>query len=452
MRKFWAVVKREYVQRVRSKMFLIVTLGAPLMFAIFTVVPMMLASVRTGGPFRLAVVDESGRMYERVRESLTGGRVGVDEDEAEAKPKMSPDAAQDGRARMEQAAKASDQGYAVEQEALGGRTDEEMTRRLDERVKKDEIDAYLILPRDIVDGGEAQFYSRNVADQFTRGHVRDSLTRAVRDARLDERGITTEVMHAVNQPVKMKSTKAGGGGEGEDKGEGFFLVFGVGFVIYLTILMYGQVVLGAVIEEKETRIAEILFSSIRSFTLLLGKLIGVSLVALTQFAIWGAAFATFALYGAAKLADRGMPIPLPHVPLSVFAYLILFFLLGYFIYSTIYALVGSMVTTTQEGSQLAMPIILLLVLGFYMAFPVIRSPNSSFAFWVSLIPFFSPITMLIRIVAQQPPFWQIALSLGIGFVTVGLLLWLAARVYRVGMLMYGKRATIPEVLKWVRQP
>jgi len=131
---------------------------------------------------------------------------------------------------------------------------------------------------------------------------------------------------------------------------------------------------------------------------------------------------------------------------------VLFFLLGYFIYATIYALVGSMVTTSQEGGQLALPIIMLLVIGFYLAFPVIRSPNSPFAFWVSLIPFFAPITMLIRIVSQTPPFWQIALSLGIGFATVALLLWLASRVYRVGMLMYGKRATIPEVLKWVRQP
>jgi ABC-2 type transport system permease protein len=450
MKKFRAVVKREYVQRVRSKMFLIVTVGAPLMFALFTVVPMLMAGIRTGGPFRLAVVDESGRMYERVRESLTNGHTGTDEDEEDGAAAVVP-ADQAGQERMKQAAKASEPGYAVEQEAVDGRTDDELKRRLDERVKREEIDGYLILPRDIREGGEAQFYSRNVADQFTRGHVRDSLTRAVRDARLDERGIGPEVMRAVNQPVKMRSAKAGGGGEGEDKGEGFFLVFGVGFVIYLTILMYGQVVLGAVIEEKETRIAEILFSSIRSFPLMLGKLIGVSLVALTQFAIWGAAFAAFTVYGVAQLAARGMNINV-HVPFSVFVYVIVFFLLGYFIYATLYALVGSMVTTTQEGGQLAMPIILLLVLGFYMAFPVIRSPNSSFAFWVSLIPFFSPITMLIRIVAQTPPFWQIALSLGIGFGTVALLLWLAARVYRVGMLMYGKRATIPEMLKWVRQP
>jgi ABC-2 type transport system permease protein len=281
---------------------------------------------------------------------------------------------------------------------------------------------------------------------FTRGQVRNALTRAVRDARLDARGVGAEVMREVNRPVQMKALKAGGGEA--DRGEGFYLVFGAGFVIYLTILMYGQVVLGAVIEEKETRIAEILFSSIRPFTLMSGKLVGVSLVALTQFAIWGLAFVGLGAY----LAGVGATVAIPRVSLGVYAYVVLFFLLGYFIYATLYALVGSMVTTSQEGGQLAMPIILLLVVGFYLAFPVIRSPNSSFAVWVSLVPFFAPITMLIRIVSQEPPAWQVALSLGLGFLTVALMLWLAGRVYRVGMLMHGKRATIPEMLKWVRQP
>src|SRR5205085_3682207 len=121
----------------------------------------------------------------------------------------------------------------------------------------------------------------------------------------------------------------------EDTGQGFFLVFGVGFIIYLTILMYGQVILGAVIEEKETRIAEILFSSIRSFPLMMGKLIGVSLVALTQFAIWGLAVLAFALYGVGVLASRGMDVAPPHLPAITFLYFALFFLLGYFIYATI---------------------------------------------------------------------------------------------------------------------
>ena len=189
------------------------------------------------------------------------------------------------------------------------------------------------------------------------------------------------------------------------------------FIIYLTILIYGQVVLGAVIEEKETRIAEILFSSVRPFVLMTGKLIGVSLVALTQLTVWITAFAVFSVFGVGMLASRGLPVNLPNISPIVYVYFVLFFLLGYFIYATIYALVGSMVTTTQEGGQLALPIILLLAIGFYLAFPVIRSPDSSFAFWVSMFPFFSPITMLVRIVTQTPPFWQIALSLIIGFST-----------------------------------
>ena len=167
-----------------------------------------------------------------------------------------------------------------------------------------------------------------------------------------------------------------------------------------------------------------------------------------QFGIWGLGFVGLTAYFAAQ----GVAVKVPSVPASVFAYLILFFLLGYFIYATLYALVGSMVTTAQEGGQLAMPIIFVLLAGFLLVIPIIRSPNSSFAFWVSMIPFFAPITMLIRIATQTPPLWQIALSLTIGFTTVVLLLWLASRVYRVGMLMYGKRATIPEVLKWIRQP
>jgi ABC-2 type transport system permease protein len=184
---------------------------------------------------------------------------------------------------------------------------------------------------------------------------------------------------------------------------------------------------------------------------MMGKLVGVSLVALTQLAIWGLAFLAFAAFGVSLLAARGVPLHIPNVPVINFVYFGLFFLLGYFIYSTIYALTGSMVTTAQEGGQLSMPVVLLPLIGFYLFLPVSRSPDSSLAFWVSMFPFFSPMTMLTRIVTQTPPLWQIVLSLAIGFSTVGLLTWLAARIYRVGMLMAGKKATIREVMRWVRQ-
>jgi ABC-2 type transport system permease protein len=446
--KFRAVVKREYVQRVRSRMFVIVTVGAPLMFALFTVVPVLIAGIKAGGPPRVAVIDESGRVYARLRDSLKSAPGARDVDEEEAAAEAARGAAnQNARDRVDQMAKAAASGYEVEEVAAEGRGTEGLKARLDERVGRGELDAYLLVPADVLERGEVEYHARNLSDIYARRQVQRAVVAAVRDARLDARGVNAEVMRAVNQPVRLRATKAGGG-EQEDKGQSFFLVFGAGFVIYLTILMYGQVVLGAVIEEKETRIAEILFSSIRPFTLMAGKLVGVSLVALTQFAIWGLALVGLGAY----FAERGAAVAIPQVPVGVYAYVVLFFLMGYFIYATLYALVGSMVTTAQEGGQLALPIILLLVVGFYLAFPVIRSPNSNFAVWVSLVPFFAPITMLIRIVSQEPPLWQIALSLGLGFGTVAAMLWLAGRVYRVGMLMYGKRATIPEMLKWVRQP
>jgi ABC-2 type transport system permease protein len=273
----------------------------------------------------------------------------------------------------------------------------------------------------------------------------------VSEQRLIEAKVDTQTRQGLFQPVEMESVKVGSAGEERDAGGSFVLVFAVGFIMYLAILMYGQVILGAVIEEKETRIAEILFSSVKPFTLMMGKLVGVSLVALTQLAIWATAFSAFALYGVNLLASRGLKTSIPSIPLAHYIYFGLFFLLGYFIYATIYALVGSMVTTTQEGGQLAMPIILILVISFYLFLPVSRSPDSSFSFWISMVPFSAPVAMLVRIVTQTPPFWQIALSLVIGFGSVILIMWFASRIYRVGMLMYGKRASIPEALRWARQ-
>jgi ABC-2 type transport system permease protein len=281
--------------------------------------------------------------------------------------------------------------------------------------------------------------------------LESGLTRALREQRLVEANVASDTRKDLFKRAELQSVKIGASGEERDSGGSFALVFGVGFIMYLAILMYGQVILGAVIEEKETRIAEILFSSVKPFTLMMGKLVGVSLVALTQLCIWATAFAAFALYGVSLLISRGLPASIPRIPFSHYIYFGLFFLLGYFIYATIYALVGSMVTTAQEGGQLAMPIILILVVSFYLFLPVSRSPDSAFSFWVSMLPFSAPVAMLVRIVTQTPPFWQIALSLVIGFGTVLLIMWFASRVYRVGMLMYGKRASLPEAWRWVRQ-
>lgn len=449
MRKFLAVVKREYIQRVRTKFFVVATILGPLMMALFTVVPMYLAGLKAGGPTRLAVVDQSGKVYERFRSALM--RQG-DEDE-EPEKENSPTAAMNSnqQERMKRSAQFGEEGFEVEQVSLDRGSLDDLKRTLNERVRKNELDGYLVIPNDILAEGKAEFYGRNTGDIFTRETVQERLGNAVREERLAEKNIDRRVLREVNRRVVLSSTKISEKGEEKVSGSGFMMVFTFGLLIYISVLLYGQIVLGAVIEEKETRIAEILFSSMRSFPLMMGKLVGVSLVALTQLSIWGLAFLIFALFGVSMLAAQGMPVTLPQIPPMILIYFVLYFLLGYFIYATIYALIGSMVTTTQEGGQLAMPVILMLVAGFYFAFPIIRSPNSSLAFWASMFPFFAPITMLVRIVTETPPVWQIALSLGIGFATVVGLTWIASRIYRVGMLMHGKKASIPEVLRWVRQ-
>ena len=448
MTKFLAVVKREYLQRVRAKIFIAATLLGPFVMTLFGVVPAFIFSIKAGGPVRIAVVDQTGRVYKRLETALVDDESNDEELESSAK---TPNTMGPNDDRFKQLAESQSEEMVIEEVALNGRSLDDLKRELNERISRKEIDSYLVLPPDLFEGARAQFVGRNAGDLFTKRRLEESLSRAVREERLAHANIDPKVIKELSRPVDLLAYKVGDQGEERDTGEGFVLVFASGFIIYLTILFYGQVILGAVIEEKETRIAEILFSSVRPFVLMTGKLIGVAFVALTQLTVWVLAFLVFSLFGVGMLASRGLTLHLPHIAPVVYVYFILFFLLGYFIYSTVYALLGSMVTTTQEGGQLALPIILFLAIAFYLAFPVIRSPDSSFAFWVSLFPFFSPITMLVRIVTQTPPFWQIALSLLIGFGTVVLLTWLAARIYRIGMLMYGKRASIPEVWRWLKQ-
>jgi ABC-2 type transport system permease protein len=455
MNKLVAIIKREYLQKVRTKFFIIMTVLGPIMLVVFTIVPGLLIGMKTGGDTRIAILDqtEGAKLYDSIRKSLL--RLERD-DGANKRPGIAEAANSNSRDRMEEAGKSMTGSFRVDQVNPNGRSLDEIKRELNARIGRDELDGYLVIPPDIINNSEskAAYYGRNVGDVFTRGQIENRLNSAVRRQRLIKEGVKDQEVDALSKPVDLATYPVNEKGEegAEDSGAGFVMVFIIAFLIYMTVLLYGQVVLGAIIEEKETRIAEILFSSVRPFQIMFGKLIGVSLMALTQLTIWAVAFAAIALYVVPAMAAQGFKdINLPHLPPFFVIYFFLFFLLGYFMYATLYALIGSMVTTAQEGGQMAMPVIFLLMAGLYLAFAVIRAPNSSFAFWVSMVPFFSPITMMVRIVSQTPPFWQIALSLVLGIVTVLFLLWLAARIYRVGMLMYGKRATIPEVMRWVRQ-
>ncbi|MGH9931894.1 MAG: ABC transporter permease [Pyrinomonadaceae bacterium] len=448
MNKLLAIIRREYLQRVRSRMFILMTVLAPVVISLFGIAPALIFSIRAGGPVRVAVLDQTGRMYSSVYNAVMEE---AEEANSTVRPVDQAGSHENSSERFETMGGQRKEIPELQQVPIGGRSLGELKAELERRVGAKEIDGYLILPPNFLDKGAAELVTRNTGDVLTRRFLQQALSRAVRQQRLIDANINAKTVQALSRPVELEASKVGATDGKRDSGEAFALVFGVGFVMYLTILLYGQVILGAVIEEKESRIAEILFSSAKPFSIMLGKLIGVFLVALTQLTIWGLALVAFTLYGVGVLAARGMPLHVPAIPASYFLYFALFFLMGYFIYSTIYALVGSIVTNAQEGAQLAMPVILLLVIGFYLFLPVSRSPDSSFAFWVSMVPFFSPITMPVRIVTQTPPFWEILLSLSLGFGAIALLTGLAARVYRVGMLMSGKKPTIPEIVRWVRQ-
>ncbi|HEY9282100.1 MAG TPA: ABC transporter permease, partial [Pyrinomonadaceae bacterium] len=341
--------------------------------------------------------------------------------------------------------------YRIEPVAVQGRPREEVVRELNARVLKEELDGYLVLPRDIFETNRAEFYSRNTSDIITRQQIEGGVSRAVVEQRMRDANIDRERVRELSREVEIEASKVRESGVERDTGGSFGLALGVGIFIYAALLLYGQVMLQAVIEEKTTRISEVLFSSVNAFQLMLGKLIGVALVGLTQLAIWGAAFGALAAYGVAMAAAGGVNFTLPSVPASFFVYAVLFFLVGFLMYATIFVLVGAMVTSEKEAGQLAMPLIFVSAMSVYLMFPVIRSPGSSLAFWLSIAPFISPVTMLVRIVTDTPPFWQIALSLAVGCATVVGLTWLAGRIYRTGMLMYGKSASIPEVLRWIRR-
>ena len=435
MNKLLAVIRREYVQGVRNKGFVISTLLAPAVMALFFVVPTLLVTLRTGGATQLAVLDLTGRLQGPLADSLARGD---EEDESKRPPRGLRDEKFEAQ-------------FAVERVEPGDRPAEAVKDELRRRVLDNKLDAFLVLPPEVLEGGAAQLYARNAGDVFTRNVLERKLARVVSDERLRAARVDGALVRELTRPVEVEQARVTAGGEQREEGAGgFILPFLVGAFIVISIMMYGQVVLSAVVEEKTTRIVEVLFSSLRAFPLLLGKLVGVSLVGFTQFAIWAVMFLVLGLYGGA-FGLGGGDFALPRVPTAALVLAPFFFTLGFYIYATFYAVIGSVVTSEKEATQIVMPVSFLPALAIYLAFPIIRNPNSAFSFWVSMVPFFSPITMLVRIVTETPPWWQIALSLLIGAATVVGMVWLAARIYRTGMLMYGKRATLPEIWRWARR-
>ena len=449
MRKFLAVVKHEYKKIVLKWSFIIGTLLFPLIAAGFAVVPALIFSIK-GEPTRIAVVDQSGKLSARLKENLSAERMSAKVRQTVEDSLTNPDASQ--QEQMNRSAEQLASSFVFTDYEFSGKPLEQIRRELGEKIIAKELDAFLLIPNNL-DAADVkyEFRSRKAGDFGGERNLREALNEAVRSERLAGANISETQLKDLSRNVDFDSKSLDEKGDEKDSDGVFIASFIIGMMIYITLAIYGQMILAAVVEEKETRIAEILFSSAKPFELMMGKLTGVGLAGLTQLGIWVTSALILVGFGLAQMSAAGMDISIPNIsPLMVVLFFV-YFLLGFFVYASIFALIGSMVTTMQEGGQFSLPPIMLLLVGFYFSFAVIRDPNSSLSFWVSIAPFFAPITMPVRILAETPPYWQIALSIFINAATIAGLVWLASRVYRVGMLMYGKRATIPEVWKWIRQ-
>lgn len=449
MRKYLAVVRQEYKKIVYKWTFLIGTLLFPVIAASVAVVPALIFSVQ-GDPTRIAIVDPSARLGPRIRENLSPER--IEKRAKDAAKESLRDISADQEKKMKRNVEQFGETFQFVDIETTGKTATSIREELTAMVAGGRLDAYLIVPDDFENPSAVyQYFSRKSGDMILNQALKDALDSAVRSQRLADAKISEERLSELSRKAEWKVVKINDkGGEDHDSG-GFWAGFIIAFMIYLNLAIYGQSILSAVLEEKETRIAEILFSSARPFELMMGKLTGVALAALTQFGIWVISASVAALFFIPYLVASGVDVSLPAISPAAIVLFLVFFVLGFFLYSSIFALIGSAVTTVQEGSQFSFLPIMLMMIGFYFSFAVVRDPNSSIAFWASIVPFISPMTMPVRIMSEMPPLWHILLSVLLNAATIAGLVWVASRVYRVGMLMYGKRATIPEIVRWIRQ-
>jgi ABC-2 type transport system permease protein len=432
LEKTLAVIKHEYKKIVLKWSFLIGTFLVPLLGIAFTFIPMLIFSIK-GEPLRLVIVDPTERIKPRLEKILL-----------EKKPKkVDLETVENQKQLVEESLDFTFVDYNIAE-----KSNEQIQRELNAMIAENKIDAYLIIPERLEEPSSVyEFYSRKAEDFIINSTIKNALEKSVRAEKLSKANISEEELNFLNRGIKFSVKKLDKQGSKEESGQTFWIGFAVALFIYLVLSIYGQAILSAVVEEKETRIAEILFSSAKPFELMIGKLIGVGLAGLTQLGIWLISASLILLSSLPYLAVIGFRLFSPTTFILFFVY----FLLGFFTYSSIFALIGSTVNSIQEGSQFSFIPIMIMLASFYLCFAVIRDPSSGLSFWISIAPFSAPIVMPVILVLERPPIWQIALSILVNVLTVLGIVWIASRVYRVGMLMYGKRATIPEILRWIRE-
>jgi ABC-2 type transport system permease protein len=421
MHSAWLVVaRREYMEGARSKWFLFTCLLAPLLLVALIAFTAW-AQLRGGGKIaRLVLIDETHQAIgNEVAEALEAGQLG------------------DGqRFAVDVAPPSMDRGT--------------LSRRID----RGDLDGYLVLPADVVAGGGRVVYrGANASSNIDMAILEHSLRTAIVAARARALGLSPAQATALLAPVPFETRQATLAGAEVNAAAAFALAYVVSFLLYMGIVLYGVTVMRSVIVEKSSRVMEVVLACARPWDLMLGKVLGIGMLGITQIAVWIALAAAASSFQGPVLARLGgdSATALPTVGAASLTFIVLFFLGGYFLYASVFAAVGAANESERDAQQAQMPVMLVLTAAS-VCFPVISgAPRDALAVVLTILPFSSPVLMPMRLLLTPVPAWQLALSLVTLLGTVVVALWCAARIFRVGSLMYGKRSTLRELARWARE-
>ncbi|MGB8683377.1 MAG: ABC transporter permease [Candidatus Binatus sp.] len=418
VKKVWIIAKREYLERVRTRSFLLSTFVTPLLMGAFLVLP--------------TVISESAARN-IMRDSERPARVVIASDNRALAELVSGELIRQKGTRYEPS--------VVSPTSTGER------ERLDKQLNDSDVEGYVWLDGPAIASRHVVFSTRRISDFILQHRLSDALSYAFAAQRMVQQGNSAGDVAATLEPVTLTAVRAGNTSAMYNELRGAIVVFILMFVMLFSLLSYGVMVMRSVMEEKSSRITEVLMCAASAPELMSGKILGTGSVGLTQIGVW----LSLAGFGASRSLFLRDTIAALDVGPSLIIYFVIFYTLGYLLYSAIFAGVGAIFNSIDEAQQWNFVVILPLIAASAMILPVATSSDSMLSVAGSLFPFCSPILMFERLAVHNPPLWQVALSLILLIATIGGTMFVSARIYRTGILMYGKRPTIREVSRWLLQ-
>jgi len=412
--KYLQVARWEFLEKVKSKAFIISLVLMPVIILAFGILPGLLATRPDEKPITIGIIDETNSI---------AGPLSV---------------------RLEEKYKLPDKRPNYKIETIPHQGDLESTKSLaNSMIADDRIEGYFTIPATVNDSGKVEYRAPNVGNIRLQERFSRTIEEVVVEKRLASKGYDPKLVRNLMTDVDVRSIKVNEKGEEKESGflETFFSAYIVIMMLMFLVLTMGQLLIRSVVEEKSNRVIEVLLSSCSARDLMVGKILGLSGLGIVQLLIWGA------IGLGVSMKTGGQFFTPEHILLSL-----VYFILGYLLYSAIFVAAGSPVTTEQEAQQITTYVSLALVFPIVLAMPVMQNPDSLMFKILSFIPILTPTFMVLRIPIQMPATWEILGTIALLIVSVLLMMWAAGKIFRVAILVYGKRPTIPELIRWVREP